>query len=64
MRKLLSCGDVAELLGVTRQRVHILRVTGKLRGVRVKAGWLYRHDDVMRYAEQREAWLRSRGRRA
>lgn len=64
MKRLLSAGDVASTLGVSYERVRQLRLCGKLRAVRVKAGWLYRHDDVMRYAEQREKWLRTRGRRA
>ncbi|GIV17756.1 MAG: hypothetical protein KatS3mg022_3191 [Armatimonadota bacterium] len=63
VKNLLSCGDVAEMLGVTRQRVHILRLTGKLRGTRLRSGWVYRRDEVERYQQQREAWLRKRGRR-
>ncbi|MGC8782941.1 MAG: helix-turn-helix domain-containing protein [Armatimonadota bacterium] len=60
MSKLLSSGQVAELLGVSRQRVAWLRATGKIAATRVRTGWVYRLPDVLAYKAQRDAWLAKR----
>lgn len=61
MRRLLSAGDVRRILNVTYQRVHALRLTGKIKGYRVTAGWLYDPESVEAYRRQRDELLAKRG---
>ncbi len=61
MKRMLSSGDVRRLLGVSYQRIHLLRITGKIKGYRVTAGWLYDPESVEAYRRQRDEWLAKRG---
>ncbi len=46
--ELLSPGDAAKLLGVSRQRLTQLREKGQVRAHRVGHFWLYHRDDLER----------------
>lgn len=56
MEKMLSSGDVRKMLEVSYQRVHWLRITGRITGYRTSAGWLYDRESVVNYRRQRDAW--------
>jgi len=56
----LSAGDVRKLLAVSYERVRLLRLTGKIRGIRTTAGWVYDPESVYEYLRQREEWKRGR----
>lgn len=43
---LLSVTEAAEMLGITRQRVLVLLITGKLEGVKVGNVWIVYRDGV------------------
>ena len=43
---LLSATEAAEMLGITRQRVLVLLITGKLEGVKVGNVWIVYRDGV------------------
>jgi len=57
---MLSAGDVRKLLAVSYERVRLLRLTGKIRGIRTTARWVYDPESVYEYLRQREEWKRGR----
>lgn len=62
----LTASQAGELLGVSRQRIHQLRVTGKLTGIPVETvDYAYDKAEVIRLkkAKARKAALRSAKRR-
>ncbi|MCS6831292.1 MAG: helix-turn-helix domain-containing protein [bacterium] len=57
----LTTREVMDALGVSRQRVRLLRLMGKIRGHQTRFGWwLYDRDSVLEYARQRDAWKKQR----
>lgn len=60
----LSAGETRERLGVSYERVTQLRLAGRLRAYRTRAGWMYDPASVEEYLRQREAWLAKRQRPA
>jgi hypothetical protein len=57
---MFSAGDVRKVLGVSYERVRLLRLMGKIRGIRTTAGYIYDPESVYEYLRQREEWKRGR----
>jgi cellulose synthase/poly-beta-1,6-N-acetylglucosamine synthase-like glycosyltransferase len=57
---MMSAGDVRKVLGVSYERIRLLRLMGKIRGERTTVGWIYDPESVYEYLRQREEWKRGR----
>jgi len=58
----MTSGEAAEALGRTKQGTINLVKSGRVRGVKSRAGWLYDPDSVEAFAAKLEAQGRSDGR--
>jgi hypothetical protein len=57
---MMSAGDVRKVLGVSYERIRLLRLMGKIRAQRTTAGWIYDPESVLEYMHQREEYKRKR----
>lgn len=56
MEKLMTTGQVAKALNISRERVLHLRLVGRIRAVRVGCYWLHDAESVEAFRRERDAW--------